>query len=348
MKKILVLGSIVGQTKQRVRALRALGYEVVTLSETVENFAPGINYKPSFMDRVRHKLGLPEDKLKINNKIVELCKQQQFDLLWVEKALTLKPATLKKIKQACPNMKLAWYSGDDMSARHNQSFYFRKSLPLYDVVFTTKSYNCNQNELPALGARKVVFSNKSFDQFMHAPIEVTEEDRKRLGGDVGFIGTFEHDRAEKMLFLAQNGVHVRVWGNGWGSYMNIHPNLIVENKPIYDENYRKGICATKINLCFLRKLNRDLQTDRTMEIPACGAFMLAERTNEHLQLFVEDKEAVFFDVNNPQELLEKVNYYLQHEEEREQIAKAGRERCFASDYSHEQALKNMLQELEKA
>ena len=168
-----------------------------------------------------------------------------------------------------------------------------------------------------------------------------------MGADVGFIGTFEKDRADKMLYLAKNGIHVRVWGNEWGSYVGKHPNLQVENKPIYDEDYRKAICATRINLCFLRKLNRDLQTDRTMEIPACGAFMLAERTDEHRVLFEEDKEAVYFDINKPEELLEKVKYYLSHEDERKEIALAGRRRCLKSDYSHEAALKEMLSKIEK-
>ena len=344
--KIVVVGSVEGQTAQRVQALRYLGYAVLTVSETPADFAPGITYHPTFMDRVRHHLGLPKDKLHINQQLIKLAQTHSFDLLWVEKALTLKPRTLKLIRQIQPTIKLAWYSGDDMFARHNQSYYFRKSLPLYDIVFTTKSYNCNPQELPALGAKNVFFVNKSFDRIMHCPIEVGVEDREKWGAEVGFIGTFEQDRAEKMLYLAQHGIKVRIWGNGWEKYLNKHPNLKVENKPVYAENYRKTICATDINLCFLRKLNRDLQTDRTMEIPACGAFMLAERTAEHTALFTEDKEAVYFDANNSQELLKKVHDYLQHPQERLQIAAAGRQRCLNSDYSQEGVLKKMLAELE--
>ena len=77
-----------------------------------------------------------------------------------------------------------------------------------------------------------------------------------------------------------------------------------------------------------------------MEIPACGAFMLAERTREHLRLFEEGKEAAYFGSN--EELLEKVHYYLNHEDERSTIASAGRQRCLDGGYSHHERLKYML------
>lgn len=346
IKKILVVGSMMGQTAQRVQAFRECGFDVITISETPEGFAPGITYHPSFMDRVRHRLGRPKDKQYINQKIRKLICNAKFDVLWVEKALTLKPSTLHIVKNYSPNILCVWYSGDDMFARHNQSLYFRQSLPLYDVVITTKSYNANPNELPALGARRVWFVNKTYDPHQHQPVTVTDEDKKCLGADVGFIGTFEKDRADKMLFLGEQGIKVRVWGNGWGAYKNRHANLMIENKPIYDNDYQKAICATKINLCFLRKLNRDLQTDRTVEIPACGGFMLAERTKEHESLFKDNQEAIFFDNHNQQELLDKVRYFLAHDDERKHIAESGRKRCLASDYSHHHMLREIVSRLE--
>ncbi len=74
--------------------------------------------------------------------------------------------------------------------------------------------------------------------------------------------------------------------------------------------------------------------------------MLAERTVEHQKLFDEGKEAVFFDINNPQELLEKVKYHLAHDEERKTIANAGRKRCTDGGYSHHDRLRYMVEQLQ--
>jgi spore maturation protein CgeB len=49
--------------------------------------------------------------------------------------------------------------------------------------------------------------------------------------------------------------------------------------------------------------------------------MLNERTEEHLALFAEDREAAYFE--SPEELVEKTRYYLNNYAERAQIREAG-------------------------
>ena len=127
-----------------------------------------------------------------------------------------------------------------------------------------------------------------------------------MATDVGFIGSLERDRAGDMQFLAQHNIPVRIWGNGWGSYPPQEDNLVIERRALVntDDNalYFKAIGVTKINLAFLRKANRDLHTDRSIEIPACGGFLMAEYLEEPARLFVEDRKAVFF--RSREELLE--------------------------------------------
>ncbi len=103
------------------------------------------------------------------------------------------------------------------------------------------------------------------------------------------------------------------------------------------------VSATKINLCFLRKANRDKQTTRSIELPACGGFMMAERTTEHRDLFVEGREAAFF--GDDRELIALCRYYLVHDDERERIAQAGLARCVSSGYSNDARMRGMLEQV---
>jgi spore maturation protein CgeB len=211
------------------------------------------------------------------------------------------------------------------------------------VYFTTKSYGVA--ELKALGCKHVIFCGNAYDPHCHRPVQLSEGERKLLGGPVGFIGAFESQRAESMYRLAHSGFQIRIWGPGWERCRLRHPNLIVEHKPLWGEDYAKAISAFDINLCFLRKINRDLQTTRSVEIPACGGFMLAERTEEHLGLFEEGKEAEFF--SSDEELISKVGFYHDNPEMRKGIAAAGRERCIKSGYSNHYRLKKVFAAIDR-
>jgi len=293
--------------------------------------------------RVAHHLflwGLPvrlPDSSCANRKIREYITRNQYDIVWIDKGITINPETLLYIKQVSPETKIVSYSLDNMALRHNQSQNYVKCIPLYDWHFTTKSYILE--DMKRLGAKRIKFTNQVYESSFHYPHLLNGEEIQRLGGYVGFIGAWEKERCESILYLAAGGIKVKVFGSGkWNNYKNIENLKILP--ALYSDDYSKALQAFRISLCFLRKMNLDLQTSRTMEIPACGGFMLAERTDEHLQLFAEGKEAQFFATN--EELLEKCRYYLAHDEERKIIAEAGTLRCHTSGYSNEETLKRLI------
>ncbi|MES9955629.1 MAG: glycosyltransferase [Sedimenticola sp.] len=329
--KIMYIGELSQHSRcmQRMRCLQDMGYEVKPVSTELTG-------KKKVLYKVLWKLRIPLDFLGVNKTILNSI--DEYAVLLIEKGNTIYPSTLKRVRNSFPKVNIVSYSEDDMYAKHNRSIFYSLGLKYYHNVFTTKSYNVE--ELKNIGASKVIFVDKSYDEASHYPVEEEIINKYKLGSDVGFIGTFEINRAESILFLAQHGVKVRIWGTGWKSWIGKHKNIIIEDACLYGNKYRIGLCSTKINLCFLRKANRDLQTDRTMEIPACASFMLAERTLEHLRLFEEGKEAEYFDSN--QELLDKIRYYLDHDNERKNIALKGRNRCINSGYSHRNRLNYMM------
>jgi len=281
----------------------------------------------------------PLDLVSANRTISETACSGEHEVLWLDKALSVRAETLRRIREKNPRLVIAGYSPDDMGNRLLQSVEFRRGLQHYDIYFTTKSYGVA--ELQALGCPRVEFVNNTFDPQVHRPMEVSPEDRQSLGGPVGFIGDYEDARMRTMSFLAENGIAVRLWGPNWARMRSRMPsNVRIEGRSLWSDDYVKAICSFDINLGFLRKVCRDLQTTRSIEIPACGAFMLAERTPEHQGLFVEGKEAEFFATD--QECLEKIRYYSAHPDERLRIAAAGYRRCLDSGYSNQAQIGQML------
>ncbi len=299
----------------------------------------------SFWCRVRFHLfqmGLPITIPENNgeNKFIRnLVNQENYDIVWIDKGQTIFPETLRYIKEASPRTIIVSYSPDNMAMRHNQTQQYIDCVPLYDYIVTNKSYIVE--DLKKMGAKHVSFVNNSYEESFHYPRELSGQDIRELGGDVGFVGAWEKERCDSICFLADHGIKVRVFGVGkWAYYKNYSPNLRIDERLLMGEDYCKALQAFKISLCFLRKMNYDQQTTRSVEIPACGGFMLAERTKEHLAMFDDGKEACFFSSND--ELLEKCCYYLEHEGERIQIAENGFLRCHNSGYSNTETIRRIL------
>lgn len=326
----------------RIHALRALGCEV----EVIDSAVPA-SVVASLSGRIRARLFRhgydvrAADPGRNRPRLLHAARQRPWDVLWLEKALTIDGDAIAELRAASPGVQVVGFSPDDMDARHNQSLQFLSALPAYDCFLTTKS--CNVAELRRLGCRAVAVVGNGYDPTAFRPMAATAAEAAALGGDVGFIGTFEAERADAMLHLARNGVQVRVWGNDWERMRGAHANLRIEGRPLYGDDFAKACGAFKINLGFLRKLNRDQQTTRSVEIPASGGFILAERTAEHLALFVEGQEAEFF--ASADELLDKCRRYLAAPELRGRIALGGRARCLASGYDNASRLQRALLEI---
>ncbi len=346
--KILFVGDLNFYSKgaSRLSAAKQLGAEVEGLSHSPIG-GDDLGYVPPGLDfRIAWKMRKHLDTEGVNAKIAKSVEASKPDLLWIEKGNMIKPSTLEKARQQSPTTVIASYSDDDMFNTLNHTHAYTNGLKHYDVVFTTKSYNANEGELPALGAKRCVMVDKAYDPGQHRPMDISAMELGKFGADVGFIGSYAPERGVILNFLAENGIPVKVWGNDWQDFSSASSHLQVKRRPLVnsrsDLKFSKGICATRINLGFLRKINRDLQTDRSVEIPACGGFMLAERSDEHERLFEDGKEAVFFD--SKEDLLSKIRYFLEHENERKAIGMAGRARCETGGYSHLDRMRFMLKE----
>lgn len=224
--------------------------------------------------------------------------------------------------------------------------YIPKTLPLYDRVFTTKTYGVEDMK-GKLGVQRSSFLPPGYDPELHRPVVLNEEDRKTYECDVAFIGTWSPKKEKVLASLcrALPKVHVKIWGNQWNrSHSTVLAKSIMHSEVTGDE-YAKAICGASVCLGLLSEAGSgsssgDLITARTFQIPACGTFMLHERNPEVLSYFEEGTEAAFF--GTPEELAQKVCYYLEHPLERQEISQAGLNRSLTDEYAIDARMREVM------
>jgi spore maturation protein CgeB len=249
------------------------------------------------------------------------------DLFFVFKGDMVQRATIDAIR-AGGAISIQFYP--DVSFRTHGSC-LPEALPAYDWVFTTKSFGLHDMSAQ-LGVSNASLLHHAFDPEVHRPNDLRASDTKRLACDASFIGTHSAKKQAILSAMAASApdVAIRVWGAQWPRQI---AGLEVQGCGIMGVEYAKAIQASRVNIAILSEAREgassgDQITARSFEIPACGAFMLHERTQEAMDHFEDGVECVFFD--SAYDLAEKTRYYLAHPEERESIARAGRNKVLAN------------------
>jgi spore maturation protein CgeB len=328
------------RTTQRANAMQAMGCRVDSVATT----PPDTDYetRPDLIARLRYRLRIPGDPAAANARLLDRV-TSDTDVIWLEAARMIEAKTLWRAKEINPDIQILCYSEDDLMNPRNRSRQQEQILPIVDLWVTTKSFNVDRLELPSLGVRKILFVNNSYDPGVHRPVELKPEDRAVYGSPISFVGSFEKPRSNSLLALAEAGLKVRVWGNGWESMTKSHENLRIEGRPAYNDEFAKVVAGTPINLCFLRHANRDLQTCRSIELPSCGGFMVHERNEEISQLFPENVSAVYF--TGDRELCRVCHEWLSRDRDRKAVAAAGMKRVGEMQMTHADNIQRIFDRL---
>lgn len=307
-----------------VRAFRRAGHSVRAISEP--------EYFPSWRSRslrlvkrvLRHQI--VDD---YNQALLHEANMLQPDIFFVFKGALVKGETLQAIRRMGA-ICIQFYP--DVSFRTHGP-YLPESLPHYDWIFTTKSYGLKDLS-DQLAVRNCSFLPHAFDPETHVPVSCSEFDMERYACDVSFVGNHSAKKEKIISDLKKSvpDISLKIWGpSAWSVMPDVYQKF-----PVFGVEYAKVIGLSKINLALLSEQREgsssgDLTTARTFEIPGAGGFMLHERTSEVENYFEEGKESVFFVDHD--DLIDKINYYLEHDKERRSIAQAGRQRCINSGYS---------------
>lgn len=218
------------------------------------------------------------------------------------------------------------------------SDWFLDALTTYDEVYSPRRMNLD--DLQSLGVRNVRYLPFGFDQNLFFSDQLSEDDVRRFGCDVLFVGGGDSDRIPYLASLVHSGINVVVYGDYWDRF----PATKDCNRGHADSStLRKATTAAKICLCLVRRANRDGHVMRSFEIPASGGCMLAEDTPEHRDIFGEDGCAVSY-FNSPTTMVDRVRFLLSHPWDRRRMADVAHRLVVAGGHTYRDRLATILKE----
>lgn len=168
--------------------------------------------------------------------------------------------------------------------------------------------------------------------------------------DLIYVGQHYGPKVNRLIQLKKSfGSRFKIYGrwplagySGAARLLKGKPPLWSRVRSISDPEKTDLYYRTKIGFnMHLSNIPRETGNMRMYEVPAHGMMLLCDKAglNAHERIFEPDKEAIFYD--SIEDAIEKIMYYLKHDEERERIARAGFARV-QRDYDGEANLKKFL------
>ncbi|MFH1036854.1 MAG: glycosyltransferase [Patescibacteria group bacterium] len=277
---------------------------------------------------------------KANKGLFDLVLREKPDAVFVFNMDAVQKDIMRRITQESGAKTFTW-SLDDHWNFYKCSKYW---APLFHWIFTTDPRAIAKYD--KIGFKNAVFMPQGFNPFLFKAQVLPKI------YDVTFIGRPHGVRKEIMKKLGDAGIRVECFGEGWsnGHITNEEKiRIICQSKINLNLAESSGVLWKQLALIFVHRnfdrslgvnsplkwyenfqtllaQNREQIKGRIFHVLGCGGFLLTGYAESMEKLFEPDKEVVFFRDFN--EMVKKIKYYLVHDKEREDIAKAGYERSF--------------------
>ncbi len=258
----------------------------------------------------------------VNEEIIELVRQERPKyVLWLSAKYEFRESTFDSIREE-GSIVVGWFSDDEY--RFND--YSKWWIPHLDycVTFDIEAVP----KYRALGARVIQPIS-----CIGIPVNVNWSNIKEKY-DVSFVGSILKPlRKHYISELRKRNVPVHLFGSAWDRYVPFEEMIDIFG-------------ASKINLNFSRASRGDRMgiKGRVTGVCLAGGFLLTEYVPGIENYFEIDKEIVCFE--NTDEMIDKITYYLNHDEERRAIAQAGWKRA-TSEYTPFHMLSGVFNKIER-
>ncbi len=326
-----------GSARHRAQALERLGHRVRHLN-------PQRALRPSrLLGKLNYLTGYALAAGRIRNFLLNAIHGERFDLAWVDGGAEVSLDLVTALKQQC--RQVLSYNLDDPTGRRDGNLWrtLLRALPAYDLCVVVRDESTT--EYRALGVRNLLQVYRGYDEVAHAPEPFSAADEAAWRAPVVFVGTWMPERGGFLAQLLRSGVPLAIYGNRWEKAPEWRVlQRALRGHAVLGAGYVKAIRYAQVSLGLVSQGNRDLHTQRSAEIPAIGGLLCAERTREHVQMYSDGVEAVFWD--DADECVAKCQELLVNPARARAIALAGQRRACELGLGNEVTLARILEQLE--
>ena len=203
------------------------------------------------------------------------------------------------------------FSTDDPWNSVHKSRRHLESLREYDVIFSPRT--ANFDDFQRLGVRHFVYVPFAYDPSLFSTVRTVSAPQS----DVLFVGGADDDRRQFFETLIASSIAPALVGGYWDRYAETRRFGLGQKTP---EQLAALTLAAKVNLCLVRRANRDGHVMRSFEIPSIGGFMISEDTPDHRRMFGDDRERVLY-FRDVKQAIDGIQWAFANPDQRQLMAK---------------------------
>jgi len=313
--KILIVG--VEQIKEDERYMDDKGWAFQKAFEKIgvstETFFYKKKGKLAFIEKNKHIKDVWHSYM--NNSLLQCVTDVKPEVLFISKGETITSDTLWKIRKKTGTTIINVFTDNPLCMGN-----FEAIEPCH-YFFVKDSYIVDT--LRKSGLRNVFYLPQCTNEDVHKPVMLDDKDKLLYSTDLSLIGSMYPYRLKLLEQLIE--FRPAIWGKGWSRSSNKKIVELYRGNDIRGSQKVKAINASKISLNPHHPLNDIYGTNsRTFDIAACRGFQLADYKSDIENLFKVGEEVICF--RTIDELIKLIRHYLEHPDEREEIAKAAYQR----------------------
>ncbi len=305
------------------RALRELGHDVIDIDLDPFFSTYQAICSPERGLSPERSAGLAEALVRLTGEVIAAhLEETEPDVAFALAQAPLDPPVLERIRKNGAATAL-WFCEDFRVMR-----YWSDLVLHYDTVFHIQPEDFEE-PLREAGAYGVPLA-MGFDPSVPRPIELTADETARYATNLSFVGAGYHNRIKSLPALMDLGL--RVYGTEWPAQSPLFGAMPEPNVRQSAEDSNRIFNASRISLnlhsspwCDGVNPAGDYLNPRTFELAGAGAFQLVDQRRELPRHFEPGVEVETF--ADMRECRKKVAYYLDHDDERREIAENGYRRA---------------------